>query len=408
MAFLFSDLQQEVKRRGTVNQSGTAFDTAIKNMINLSLFRVSREAPWRVLRRKAVFNTVGTYTTGSGAGTFTNGSKSITVVGATFLTDGIIIGRRIRLQGSSKVYKIATVTGETTLTIDENYSGTTITGTGTYSILGQEEYNLPIESGHRMFIWHSAYGDPLQLTYFPDQDFYGAGVDDAAENIPTCYRMWGEDMVNTQLKAASVITVSSSSTADTNISITIFGVVSGYPDYEVIMTNSSDGTTAAAGTKSFTSVERVIKSADTTGRITVTANTANTTVAVLPVGDTTAGIMLKKIQLWPLPNTVIPMNVQYYKDPYRLVNDNDAHELGQEFDEAIMLLATSKLKYEQNQDEGEKFFSLYSEEIKNLRKTNMDKIDWFPTLRRPNTNYRGSVHPFLGYAQVGPYYGPSR
>ena len=33
------------------------------------------------------------------------------------------------------------------------------------------------------------------------------------------------------------------------------------------------------------------------------------------------------------------MNVKYYKDAYRLVNTGDVHDLGQDFDEAIILLS---------------------------------------------------------------------
>lgn len=408
MALLFSDLKTEVKRRSTRDQGGTTWDTAVATAINNSLFRVSREAPWRVMRRKATFDTVATYTTGTGGGTFTNGSKSITMTGATFITDGIRIGRRIKLQGDSKVFTIRTITGETTLTIDQNYSGTTITGTGTYSILGQEEYNLPIQAGHRMFLWHEAFGSPYQMSYIPDQEFYGLGLDNTTEATPVYYRMWTEDMVDEQLLQASTITISSSASGDTSIGVTIFGVVSGFPDYEVITTNSSNGTTAVTGSKSFTSVERVVKNATSTGRITVTANSTNTNVAVLPVGDTTAGIIYKKIQLYPLPDEVMTMNVHYYKDPYRLVNDGDVHELGQEFDEAIILLATSKVKHESNQQEGDKFYLLYQDEIKSLRRTNMDKIDWFPKLQRPYAGNSFLLHPYLGYQQInGGKFGPA-
>ena len=100
------------------------------------------------------------------------------------------------------------------------------------------------------------------------------------------------------------------------------------------------------------------------------------------------------------------MNVQYYKEPYRLVNDGDVHELGQDFDEAIILLATSKLKFEQNQTEGKEFFSLYKDELKSVRKTNVDKIDWMPSLRSGGRGGGGqAVHPFLSTAQIGANYG---
>lgn len=408
MAYLFSDLQTEIKQRATRAQAGTAYDTTIKNIINTSLFRIGREAPWRSIRKKTYFTTKTSYTEGSGAGTFTEDSASISITGATFLTDTITIGRRIKLSGDSRYFIIRQITSETDITLDRLYSGTTTT-TGTYSILGQEEYNLPIQAGHRLFLWHEEYGYPYKLEFIPDQTFIEDFADNTTEAIPTHYRMWGEDMVKEQPRQASVVRVYSSSSADKSVGVTIFGTVSGYPDYEEVSTNASDGTTAVSGTKSFSSIERVTKDATTTGRITVDANTAATTIAVLPTGDSTAGIVYRKIQLYPLPNSAFDINVYYYKDPYRLVNDDDVHELGQAFDEAIILLSVAKIKYEDSQKEGDKWFALYKDEIRSLKKTNVDKLDWFPTLRRPTPgrNANGNLARNLRYSQIGAYYGPS-
>ena len=404
--FTFLDLQDEVKRRATKDQSGTQFNMAIKNVINTSLFRIARECPWRVLRRKAYFDTEDSYTTGTGAVSVTAASASFSVVGATFITSNIQIGRRIKFGTDSGYYTIRTITSETAGTLDRLYAGTTSTTTS-YEILPTEEYNLPVQvNPQRDFLWHNAYGYPMQLEYITDQDFRSYNVNDIQIAKPLCYRIWGQNMVITQPVQASVMRISSSSSSDTAISVTIFGIVSGYPDYEIIVTNSSNGTTAVSGTKSFTSVERVSKSGTSTGRITVDANSAADIVAVLPVGDTTGGILYSKCQLWPLPDDVYPINVQYYKDPWRLVNDNDIHEMGQEFDESIILLATAKIKYESSMNEdGDKFIALYMDEIKSLKRVNMDKIDWIPTLKRPQdsrqrnnriTNGRG-----LLYGQIG-------
>ena len=409
--FVFSDLQSEVKRRGTKDQSGTTFDIAIKNIINTSLFRVARECPWRVLRRKSYFTTETSYTTGTGAVTVTASSASFSVTGATFITDNIQVGRRIKFGTDSNYYTIRTITSETAGTIDRLYAGTSSTTTS-YSILPTEEYNLPIQvNPERDFLWHNAYGYPVQLEYVTDQDFRSFNVNDTDISKPLTYRMWGQNMVITQPVTPSVVRITSSSSSDINISITIFGIVSGYPDYEIIMTNASDGTTAVSGSKTFSSIERVSKSATSVGRITVDANSAADTIAVLPVGDTTAGVLYSKCQLWPLPDGIYPINVQYYKDPYRLVNDNDVHEMGQEFDEAIILLSTSKIKYESSMnDDGDKFFGLYTDEIKTLRRNNMDKIDWLETLKRPQDSRRSNRLTNNGrgllYSQLGGNYGP--
>jgi len=410
--FLFSDLIAEVKRRSTRDQGGTQFTEATKNIINTSLFRIARECPWRVLRRKSYFNTETSYTTGTGAVTVTASSASFSVVGATFITDNIQVGRRIKFGTDSNYYTIRTITSETAGTIDSLYGGTT-SSTTSYEIMPTEEYNLPIQvNPTRDFLWHNAYGYPMMLDYVTDQDFRSYGVQDTQTGKPSTYRMWGENMVITQPVTASVMRITSSSTSDISIPVTVFGIVSGYPDYEIITTNASDGTTAVSGSKSFSSVERVSKGATSVGRITVDANSAADTIAVIPVGDTTGGIMYSKCQLWPLPDAVFPINVQYYKDPYRLVNDNDIHELGQEFDEAIILLSTAKIKYESSiNDDGDKFFGLYKDELATLRRTNMDKIDWLPTLQRPQDSRRSTNRINNGrgllYTQLGGNYGPS-
>lgn len=408
MAFAFSDLKSEVKRRATKNQGGTQFDAGINNVINTAMWRVAREARWRSLRRQTTFDTVAKYSTGTGAVTASTNSKNITISGATLLTDDIRIGRYMKISDSSTHFKISTITGETTLTLNQNFDGTNITS-GTYSILGQEEYVLPIQVGHSAFMWHSAYGYPKMLEYIPTMEFYQAGVTDTQENIPCAYRMWGVNTNIEDLKASSVVTISSSSVTDTSIAVTVFGVVSGYPDYEIITTDSSDGTTSVAGTKTFTSVERITKNQVTTGRITCTGNSGGTTLSVLPVGNTTTGPYYTKIQLYPLPNRVFPVNVLYYKVPYQLVSDGDVPELGEEFSEAIILLATTKLKAEQNQKEDIDFMQLYKDEIDSLKKTNVDKIDWLPKLQRPNA-FNDSFTGGLRYSQIGSsgLYGPSR
>lgn len=400
MAITYSDLKSEVKRRATKNQGGTQFDTGIGIAINTSLWRISRECRWRNLRRITTFDTVTSYTTGSGAVTVTNNSKNITVTGATFITNAIKIGRYVKFSGSGKYYKIVTITGETTFTIDQMYDGTT-SSTATYSILPQEEYVLPIQIGHSAFLWHRAYGLPRQLGYTPDQAFYSSGALDVLTNIPVSYRMWGVDSILDKLRQPSVITIASSSSSDTNIPITIFGIVSGYPDYEIITTNSSDGTTSVSGSKTFSSVERITKNSNSTGRISCTANSGNTTIGVLPVGNTTSGPMYTKVQLYPLPSAVFPITVQYYKLPYMLVNDNDVSELGEEFSEAIILLSTAKLKAEQNQSEDVDYYKMYNDELMSLRRTNVDKIDWNPKLQSPTGHYLNVWTGGLRYEQVG-------
>lgn len=407
MSINYKGLQDEVKRRATRDQGGTTFDAGIKNAINFSLYRIGRDAPWRSLRRKSAFDTVASYTKGTGYASITSGSDTVTVPGADFITDGVKINRKIKLKSSATYYYIKTITGATSLTLDNTFYASSTTS-DTYEILPQEEYVLPMQAGHRMFLWHEGFGYPFRMNYITDLDFYQHGVYLVTKYISTHYRMWGEDMSLVDLRQPSVITVSSSSTADTNVEVTIFGTVSGYPDYEVITTNSSDGTTSVAGTKIFSKVERIVKASTTAGRITCTGNSGTDTIAVLPVGDTTSGPLYRKVQLYPLPNKVFPIHLQYYKYPYRLVNDGDVHELGEDFDEAIILLATAKVKAEANLAEADRFLIMWQDEMRSLKRVNVDKIDWFPSPRRPRQMSSDALAaPNLLFRQAGSNFGPS-
>ena len=506
MAFSFSDMQSEVLRMALRNQGGGQYTIAIQNAINLAMWTIARENKWRSLRRKASFNTVTTYfngvtsaltinamnannyanttvawPTGQGPAACATNSNAFTVAGATFISDGIKIGRWIKFDGSVYYFKIASITSETTGTLNQVYNGATSTGLG-YAIMPQEEYTLPIQIGHSCFLWHRQYGMPKVMDYVPTFDFYKAGVLDILTNIPVAYRIWGVDAAINQPITLSVMTVSSSSSVDTNIAVTIFGNVNGYPDYEIINTNANNGTTAVSGAKSFSYVERIVKNQATTGLITVTSNSSantysfnvsgittppvvgdtysnnavtftityvyvtgqsgsmigkftmtgsgtpaasgnltkvsspegdttiafssysqqNVTVGVLPVGITTTGPMYQKIQVYPLPNYIFPVYVYYYKLPYQLINAGDVPEIGEDFTQAIILLAVARMKAEQNQaQDSANFMQLYKDELNSLKKTNLDKIDWKMILKNPGEDGADQFTGGLRFAQVG-------
>lgn len=400
---LYSDLIAEVKRMSIRDQAGTEFDNEIKAGINESIFRIARETPWKQLRRLDTFDTKTSYTTGTGAVTVVNGSKSVTVTGATLLSDSVEIGRRCSLGGSNLRYTVKTITSETQFTVDLNYDGTSSTSQ-TYKIWPKEEYALPVQCGHVGVLYHEAFNYPYVMKYLPSLEFWQSSTTMFYSAVPIYYREWTTDMVIRQPNTASAVTIVSSSASDTTQTVTIFGIVSGYPDQETISLN---GVSNATGTKLFSNIDRIAKNATTIGRVTCTTNTGYVTVAVLPTGDSTAGIMYKKVRLWPLPSVVFPMNVWYYKEPWRLVNDNDIHELGQEFDHAIILLTTAKIRYQNNSKEGDRFMAMYSDEIKSLKRYNGDKLDYLNILKRPEeSRFLGNgIHPQVLYNQLGGNFG---
>ncbi len=520
MAFNFSDLQSEVARRAVLNQSGSNYTAAIQNAINLSMWRIARDAKWRTLRRKATFNTISTYANGTASGTTitdnyiyddngnivyddsgnpliastsggnipwptnagpatcTYASNVFSVTGATFISDGIRIGRYIKFDNSVIYFRIASITSETSGTLDQVFDGTSSTSLG-YAIMPQEEYVLPIQIGHSAFFWHRKYGMPKVMQYVPAFDFYKAGVLDILTNIPVAYRMWGVDAAIQQPLSASTLTYVSSSVTDNPITVTVFGTVNGLPDYETVTVT---GTSAVTGTKQFTYVERVVKNQNTIGVITVSSNpqtnayyftvsgitnvpaigdtysnngttytltyinvsgksgsstgkftgtgtgapsasgiltkvssatgdttisfsastVQNVTISQLPVGMTTTGPQYTKVQVYPLPNYVFPIYVNYYKLPYQLVNATDVPELGEDFSEAIILLSVAKLKAEQNlTQDAANFMNLFNDEIKSLKQTNLDKIDFKAILKLPGEDSNDQYTGGLRFSQIG-------
>ena len=92
---------------------------------------------------------------------------------------------------------------------------------------------------------------------------------------------------------------------------------------------------------------------------------------------------------------------------WRLVNDGDIQELGADFDEAIILLSVAKIRYENSQKEGDRWFALYKDELRSLKQKNGDKLDYVPDLRRPRRFGIGDrLHPHLGFLQLGGNFGP--
>jgi len=255
-------------------------------------------------------------------------------------------------------------------------------------------------------MWHEAEGYPSLMTYVTDQSFFGTSNYLTEKNTPSHYRMWGEDNSITQLPSTTYLSIQSSVASDTATNVTIFGNIGGFPGFETLDTNTTTGTMLETTTNAFDSFERAAVSSPTNGYITVKSVNGSYTIAVIPEGNVRS-VVRKKVQIYPLPQSVFPINIYYYKDPFPLKDSGDIHELGQEFDEAIILLSVAKLKYQDDQKEGDRFMSLYTDELRSLRKTNIDKLDFFPTLQRPWGRGVGLVAPNLSFNQVGSYYGPS-
>jgi hypothetical protein len=148
--------------------------------------------------------------------------------------------------------------------------------------------------------------------------------------------MLGKYGCEAQPSSASVITVVSDNTGDTATSyITVTGFVSGELQQETI---TLTGTTAAAGTKSFTAIERIVKHSDSgitiDGTITVSSNSAAVTNAVITPQYTSP------THLWfefhPTPDAARTYTVRSDMRKPDLSADSDWPEIDEDFHSAIV------------------------------------------------------------------------
>lgn len=119
--------------------------------------------------------------------TANNGSNSIT--GSGTLWTSAIVGRKIRIAGRVEFYTIAAVTPDTTLTLDQNFIGTS--GAGQTYIIYQDETSLASDVEKIISITHPAAN--RKLGYISDQDFDSTFPNPQLTGMPYGYTPLGSD-----------------------------------------------------------------------------------------------------------------------------------------------------------------------------------------------------------------------
>lgn len=333
----YLEMQDQVLFRAGRDAQPAQFRAKVKLFLNIATRRVRTESLWPHLKKTERIDTEGDYTTGTIA--VTKDSATVTGTSTAWVTGNIRIGRRIVLPNND-VLIIKSVDSETSITLVQVYVGATDTSS-TYTILGREEYRTPLDFGWPAFLWHEKFGTPFMLDFVRREDFFRGQLSLRDSGTPRIWGMWGKTGVDRQPTSGSIMTISSSATADTSIPIRIEGIVSDLPDAETVTSNASNGTTAVDGSKSFTRVDRVTIDSDKTptGRFTVTSNSTNVTVVVLPTNAISRSLEKFLFQVWPLPDSIIPLNMWYYQELLDMVNDDDRTQLGDEFDEVVIRMA---------------------------------------------------------------------
>ncbi len=142
----FSDLYTDLQNRSRKETGVTATEDQAKRYINIALFdmHISFHEVFLWAERPGVLITHPSYSTGTVS--VTQGSATLTGTGTLWSTNNdhgqsnLRAGGKFRVDGTSEIYKILSVTSDTVATATSNYVGTT-DATATY-VYFEDEYTL--------------------------------------------------------------------------------------------------------------------------------------------------------------------------------------------------------------------------------------------------------------------------
>ncbi len=193
------------------------------------------------------------------------------------------------------------------------------------TVASQEAYVLPRQVGEVYSVQSSA--SPYNIGVAREDQFDNALPNPTSTGNPRSLRLFEMVGIDTQPSAASVATVVSSSASDTTQKVLVKGLVGGYVDTEEL---TLVGTTPVNGSKSFTEIYAVTKSAETVGRVTLTSNAGAVTNVVLGTQDKT--VRLRKLRLYPIPSSVLTITVKNFGLPPALTQAYEDTEIPNRWD----------------------------------------------------------------------------
>jgi hypothetical protein len=231
--------------------------------------------------------------------------------------------------------------------VDDDYSFTTSDGV--------EDYVLPDNFRKELFAYDSTNKNELErwdLQRYLQENLPLVGNSGVADKYIII-----DKPVQNQPSSASVVTFVSTSASDVSQVGLVKGISSGV---EMVEQVSINGITEASTTNQFTEIISISKSATTVGKITVTANSGATTLAVL--APAVLGYRVSTIRLHPVPNGVVTIKCPYYMKPMTLVNDYET--LLFECDDVVEKLATSYAwRYKRQGQKAQEWLGLYEKAI---------------------------------------------
>lgn len=188
--------------------------------------------------------------------------------------------------------------------------------------------------GQRVYPLHQEFWRPIYFfdratkSYLVETPNRALASTDARWNDDTgsaiFFRLTAQSCVAAQPTSSSVMTIVSSSAADTTSAkaIIVRGVTTNGVTTETITPN---GTTPVAGATAFTKILNITKSAAWAGNLTITSNGG--AVNNLTLFPTEYGRQYQQIELLEAPDAADVIEYKFIRKPTPLVNDNDIPDL---------------------------------------------------------------------------------
>ena len=189
-------------------------------------------------------------------------------------------------------------------------------------------YNLPKYVGEPYKFLSSA--SPYDIDVISEDNFDKHIPNPTSEGNPIYAMLYEMTGVNTQPSSASALAIVSSSTADTTQTVLVKGTVSSDIDYEEI---TLSGTTSVSTTKSFSAIHSITKSDVTTGRITITSNSAAVTNLVLAPQEKTW--RYRAYRLYPIPSSVLTITIKHFAIPPPMTRAFEDTEIPERWDYVV-------------------------------------------------------------------------
>ena len=221
------------------------------------------------------------------------------------------------------------------------------------TVASTARYNLPKTVGLPYIVQST--GEPKKIEFVGEEEFDFQIPDPLEVADPRVATIYDLNGVSEQPSSASVIAISSSSNADTSQIVRVRGLVGGQETSENISLN---GTSGVNGLLSFSEIIAVTKSAETTGNITLTSNSAAVTNVVIGPLETT--VKFRQMRLYPTPASVLTITVKHFAPPPILTHIYDDIQIPQTWDYVTDQFAFALALQAKGQDQASEFTTQYA------------------------------------------------